>query len=81
MKVRRALYVKPSEEIGSLKYSISLGPVGVSVQGDKTVFQHYTGGIIDSEECGTTLNHDIVAVGYGKDYFIVRNSWGPSWGE
>jgi len=49
------------------------------------VFQQYQSGILDSTECGTKLDHAVAAVGYGseggKDYYIVRNSWGPSWGE
>ena len=40
---------------------------------------------MDSKDCGTSLNHAIVAVGYGsedgKEYYIVRNSWGASWGD
>ena len=45
------------------------------------MFQLYTGGVIDSELCGTSLNHGVLVVGYEEDYWIVKNSWGPEWGE
>jgi cathepsin L len=35
--------------------------------------------------CPTRIDHAITAVGYGTEndveYLIVRNSWGPDWGE
>lgn len=34
--------------------------------------------------CGTSINHTVIAVGYGVtqdniNYWIVRNSWGLGW--
>lgn len=43
----------------------------------------YGSGIYDYP-CGnlrSEANHAVVIVGYTSDYFLVRNSWGPYWGE
>jgi len=69
----------------ALKAAISKQPVSVTVEADTAVFQRYTGGILNSASCGTSLDHAITAVGWGSqggvDYYIVRNSWGASWGD
>ena len=60
-------------------------PVAISVQADQDVFRFYKSGILDSDDCGTNVNHGALAVGYdvldGKGFWIVKNSWGESWGE
>lgn len=70
---------------GQLKAAIAKQPVAVTIEADRTVFQQYTSGVMDSSECGTQLDHAVTAVGYGtengKEYYLVRNSWGASWGD
>ena len=73
------------KSIPQLKAAIAKQPTNVSVEADTAVFQGYTSGILNSAKCGTSLDHAVVAVGYGnesgQDYYIVRNSWGASWGD
>jgi len=64
-----------------LKAALAKGPVSIAIEADKSVFQMYTSGILDSASCGTNLDHGVLAVGYGEGYFLVKNSWGASWGD
>jgi hypothetical protein len=56
------------------------GAVSVGIEADSPVFQFYMGGVIRGF-CGENLDHGVTVIGYGADYFIVKNSWGPSWGK
>jgi len=59
------------------------GPLAVVTNGGSWAFQNYAGGIFTAA-C-TTIDHAVILVGYGvsgtTQYWLVRNSWGPSWGE
>ena len=67
------------------KAAIAKQPISVSIEADRYVFQLYSSGVFDSTSCGTSLDHAVALVGYGtengQDYYLLRNSWGTSWGE
>jgi KDEL-tailed cysteine endopeptidase len=75
----------PARSTAQLKAAIAVQPTCVSVDAEDDQFMFYKGGILNTKTCGTDLDHAITAVGYGtesgKNFFIVRNSWGSSWGE
>merc|ERR1712167_120130 len=70
-----------SNSPAQLKAALNKQPISVAVEADKAVFQHYTSGVITGSACGTKLDHGVLAVGYGADYYIVKNSWGAAWGD
>ncbi|GMS96937.1 hypothetical protein PENTCL1PPCAC_19112, partial [Pristionchus entomophagus] len=63
----------------------ALGPAVVSMSGENRDFQMFRGGIYSNSKCPKTVDHVVSAVGYGNgdgiDYWILRNSWGTTWGE
>ena len=71
----------------SLMKAVSKTPVSVAIQANKRTFQLYQSGIYSDPDCGYNLDHGVLLVGYGYDdfydldYWIIKNSWGKSWGE
>jgi len=61
------------------------GPVAVLV-GVNNSWYSYSSGIFNAA-CTATVNHAVIVAGYGYNttsaqyYYIVRDSWGTSWGE
>jgi len=81
-KISSYVDVSQNDE-SALQAAVAITPVSVAVEADQSGFQFYSGGIFDGT-CGTSLDHGVLAAGYGsdsgKDYWLVKNSWGASWG-
>lgn len=84
VNIKSCVDVTPNNQL-HLKEAVSIGPVSVAIEADTSVFQFYSSGVIDSVKCGTNLDHGVLIVGYGtengKDYWLVKNSWGIKWGD
>ena len=63
-------------------------PVSVGINAGLVSFMFYSHGIYDPipQDCNpATLDHGVLLVGYNSEhelpYFILKNSWGTSWGD
>jgi len=74
----------PQNDETQLQAAVAQQPVSVAVDASENFWQFYSGGVIPASQCGTDLDHGVLAAGYGeangKPYWIVKNSWGTSWG-
>jgi cathepsin L len=78
--------VKEGSESDLASKCASVGPISVGIDASNWSFQLYSSGVYDEPACSSSsLDHAVCVVGYGaegsKNYWIVRNSWGTSWGE
>jgi len=76
-------FVTPKSTL-QLKSALVNSPVSVVIEADQDIFQFYSTGVIHAN-CGASTDHAVLAVGYDKvglyESFIVKNSWGSSWGK
>ncbi|XAR50269.1 Zingipain [Bertholletia excelsa] len=75
----------PENDENALLKVVASQPVSVAIDAGSSDFQFYSEGVFTGD-CGTELNHGVAIVGYGATldgtkYWVVKNSWGPEWGE
>ena len=76
----------PYGDEAALKEDVAtFGPTATSIDASHYSFQLYSAGVYDEPRCSSnSLDHDVLVVGYGvengKDYWLVKNSWGTGWG-
>merc|ERR1711928_278204 len=78
--------IRRNDENDLLNAVGSVGPVSVSLYASTQGFQFYSSGVYVDSSCPKTINHAVLAVGYGTDsyygpYWIIKNSWGTGWGD
>jgi len=86
--------VKSGDEEALKQAIATAGPVSVAIDATEDKFMLYKEGIFVDDGCANgpdDLDHGVLVVGYGtnetmrgdgpSDYWIVKNSWGPEWGE
>jgi cathepsin L len=85
--------IKSGDEDALKEALATIGPVSVAIDATEDKFMLYKDGIFVDDGCQNgqdDLDHGVLAVGYGTnqtesgktmDYWLIKNSWGPEWGE
>ncbi|XP_057948264.1 senescence-specific cysteine protease SAG39-like [Malania oleifera] len=76
----------PANSENALLKAVANRPISIAIDAGSRQFKYYRGGLYTGW-CDSRLNHAMTLVGYqtyketGVEYWLLKNSWGPEWGE
>merc|ERR1711976_426975 len=73
-------YKTVTKSDSGLASALGSSAVTVMVYADSK-FQSYSSGILSGVSTTCSLNHAVLATGYGDNFWKIKNSWGTGWGE
>nr|CAH7731716.1 unnamed protein product [Callosobruchus chinensis] len=80
VKISKFARIRAGDEVSLTHAIANKGPIAATL--DLSGLKFYHNGVLDSKHCNSTeddLNHAILLVGYEKNYYIAKNSWGQDW--
>lgn len=81
--VSKTVEVAPNSD-SAMMTALAQQPVSIAIEADQSAFQLYKSGVFTGK-CNDGLDHGVLLIGYGVssglDYYILKNSWGTTWGE
>ncbi|CAF1476295.1 unnamed protein product [Rotaria sp. Silwood1] len=85
VKVCGFIDIRSKDEAALQKAVATIGPMSVAIDASHSSFQLYKRGVYNEPDCSQDqLDHGVLVAGYGTDsgkkYWLVKNSWGTSWG-
>jgi cathepsin L len=80
----RYVPIRDNDFLRDLLYTV--GPLVVGINASLFTFQSYKSGIYNDPNCVGGVNHALLLTGFGHDerygdYWVLKNSYGKSWGE
>jgi cathepsin L len=75
----------PENSYDAILHALQDGPIGISVAASD--WFEYSYGVFDKCQKDAIIDHAVVMIGYGQEegggdgYWLLKNSWGPEWGE
>ncbi|KAM9722759.1 cathepsin S, ortholog2, tandem duplicate 1 [Menidia menidia] len=78
-------FLPEGDEVALKQAVATIGPISVAIDATRPRFTFYRSGVYNDPSCSQSVNHAVLAVGYGtlngQDYWLIKNSWGTTFGD